>query len=88
KRGQVDGNGNIYILADKPPFIRKYTDGKLIKWWGYNGEVDGRIQDPVDLTLDRDGNIYVADEGREGPGRIQKFTPEGKLIWRLDGIPE
>jgi hypothetical protein len=37
----------------------------------------GQFYKPFDISLDSDGNVYVADSGNN---RIQKYSPEGELL--------
>jgi DNA-binding beta-propeller fold protein YncE len=52
-------------------------DGKFIKAFGSCGSDAGQFSRPSGITLDADGNVYVADSCNH---RIQKFDAEGKLL--------
>lgn len=52
--------------------------------WGENPEIRlelvhkfGQFYKPFDLSLDSNGNVYVADSGNH---RIQKFSPDGEFL--------
>jgi len=52
--------------------------------WGENPEVRlelvrkfGQFYKPFDISLDSNGNVYVADSGNH---RIQKYSPDGELL--------
>jgi len=49
--------------------------------FGGTGNEPGELYLPQGICLDQKGNLYVAETGN---GRIQKFTPDGKLIWTSD----
>lgn len=68
--------------ADSPldPILQFDTSGKLLKSFGR-----GLIVSPHKITLDRDGNVWVADNG-SAPGKghqVLKFSPDGKLLMSL-----
>ena len=45
--------------------------------FGRKGTQPGQFNNPHGIAIDSDGMIYVADNGND---RVQKFTPEGKLL--------
>lgn len=45
---------------------------------GRPGQAPGELQGPIDLTMDSARNVIVADTGNH---RVQKFGPDGSLIW-------
>ena len=47
---------------------------------GGPGTAPGKLNQPVDVTLDKSGNVIVADTGNN---RVQKFKPDGTLIWAV-----
>ncbi len=49
--------------------------------FGSQGSGNGQFDHPWDLTLDGDGNIYVADHYNH---RLQKFDPSGNFLSKLD----
>jgi DNA-binding beta-propeller fold protein YncE len=56
--------------------VQVYTaDGQFVRTWG-----KGDFQDPHQLRIDHEGNIWVADFGLH---IVRKFTPEGKLLLTL-----
>jgi len=70
----------VYVVeyGDKNDRVQKFKpDGTFIKAWGSFGVEPGEFQRPSGITLDSDGNVYVADAVNH---RIQKFDPEGKLL--------
>ncbi|WP_424357209.1 OmpL47-type beta-barrel domain-containing protein [Methanocella sp. MCL-LM] len=49
------------------------------KWGGY-GDGDGKLQNPMGITVDPSGEVYVADYGN---GRVQKFGSGGNFIQKF-----
>lgn len=54
--------------------------------FGSSGTGQGAFEDPRHITLDKEGNVYVADYGT---GRIQRFNTEGEFqsLFRLNAEP-
>lgn len=78
----MDGSGNIYVVDYNNHSIRKITPGGVVTTLAGNGTpgyVDGtgsaaRFRHPFGLTVDGQGNVYVADEENF---RIRKITAAG-----------
>jgi phage tail-like protein len=71
------GNHRIQIFSLKGLALRAIWGavdqyGKPAK-----GSGEGQFNQPADVAIDSQGNVYVADKGNK---RIQKFTKEGKFI--------
>jgi len=68
--------------ADSPfdPVLRFDPAGRLLKSFGR-----GMIVSPHKITVDRDGNVWVADNGSaRGKGQqVLKFSPDGSLLTSL-----
>ncbi|MBI3943089.1 MAG: NHL repeat-containing protein [Chloroflexi bacterium] len=58
---------------------------ELLAVWGIDdtGCGDVEFDNPEGLASDSQGNMYVADEANH---RVQKITPDGKLIYKIGGI--
>jgi uncharacterized delta-60 repeat protein len=78
----VDETGNIYVADSDNKIIRKITPQGLVTTLagiaGLEGNADGtnfaaRFRNPTDITLDDDGNIFVADSLND----IRKITSTG-----------
>jgi len=65
----INGSGNC---------VQKYdSQFKLLSSWGVSGSGNGQLSTPMDLALDDNGNVYVADAGNN---RIQKFDSQGQFL--------
>lgn len=83
-RSCVDREGNIYVADRDNHAIRKIsTDGivSTVAGTGTGGFKDGpvseaRFYQPIDVDVDNDGNLFVADNINH---RIRKITPDGMV---------
>ena len=75
----VTANGSIYIADGygNSRIMKFSPQGKFLFQWGTQGKNEGQFQIPHDLTLDKKGNVYVADRENK---RIQVFDSTGKFI--------
>jgi sugar lactone lactonase YvrE len=85
-------DGTVLIADTKNHLIRRIKDGQVTTFAGISlltdeaglpigALVDGpanaaSFNNPQDLTMDREGNIYVADTGNHA---IRKISPDGKV---------
>jgi sugar lactone lactonase YvrE len=79
----IDSDGNIYVADGGNNIIRKITPQGYISTFagtatvaGYDNNIPGKFNTPVGLTIDSDGNIYVADTENHV---IRKITPQGYI---------
>lgn len=77
----IDDSGNLYVADVANHRIRKITSEGIVSTLAgsVQGYADGtgtnaRFNTPIDLTLDQNGNVYVADAVNH---RIRKITPAG-----------
>jgi DNA-binding beta-propeller fold protein YncE len=83
-------DGAIYVIErchdnscagrSEPPILKYSPEGKLIAAFG-----QGQFVFPHGSTVDRQGNLWVADAaGADGKGhQILKFSPDGRVLMRL-----
>jgi peptidylamidoglycolate lyase len=60
----VDGTNARLLQFDR--------DGHLLYWWGTYGTQPGQFWEPHQVSVDPDGNLYIADSFG---GRTQKYRP-------------
>lgn len=72
---ELKGHNEYDIVVKLSPY--KYT---LKKCFGRRGSYSGQLSYAYDLTIDKQGYIYVADTGND---RIQKFSKDGYYISRV-----
>jgi tripartite motif-containing protein 2/3/tripartite motif-containing protein 71 len=71
-------NGNICVVDKENNRIKILRpDLTFFKTFGKKGNGEGQFQQPLGVTCDSTGKIYVADSGNH---RIQVFTDEGKFL--------
>lgn len=78
-------NGDFYVSDGyvNSRVIQYSRDGKYIRHWGRKGTGDGEFNLVHDVTLDKQGRVYVADRAN---GRIQVFDPTGKFLAKWEGV--
>jgi len=82
-KSAVDEQGNIYVADRDNHKVRKITpDGTVSTLAGStSGYADGvgtaaKFNQPLDVAVDKDGNVYVADNNNH---RIRKIAPDGTV---------
>ena len=78
----MDAQGNVYVADNGNYSIRKITPSGTVSTLAGNGTdgfvngllADARFSGPVDVALDRQENLYVADYGNNC---LRKITPAG-----------
>lgn len=80
----VSPQGLVYVTDTTRPGIGVYSaDGQLQGI--FNPKIgDGEVWQPLAITFDREGNLYVSDiSGKDH--RILAFSPDGKVLSQLQG---
>ena len=73
----VDRWGNVYVIDYSLCIVEKFSpNGSLILKFGSPGTGNGEFSNPLGITVDTNGYIYVSDD-LGSTGRIQKFTSDG-----------
>lgn len=68
----VDCDGYVYVLDRKADAVHKYTMNlTYLTSFGKLGSGNGQFNDPIDLDVDAENNLYVLDKGNL---RVQSFT--------------
>jgi DNA-binding beta-propeller fold protein YncE len=70
----ITDDQHLWISDGGTSRILKYDlKGKFLYGWGVNGGQPGQFRGPHQLTVDQDGNLYIAEVFN---GRVQKFRPK------------
>lgn len=89
----VDGTGNLYAAnypaypsENPPPGVIEYSPGASKPSCIYSGGID-----PINVTVDRSGNVYAADYNYDGSGYIDRYSQCGSSIgtkYAVGGAPQ
>jgi len=88
----ADADGNLYVLisSGSKGSVRKLNrEGETIAEWEAEPSPITSVSALRSITTDVDGNVYVMDSSwevsssLENSGSIQKFIPDGKLLFRI-----
>lgn len=82
----VAPDGKVYVSDSDNHRVQVFSsDGEFLREFGSSGSAPGEFTIPFDLSVDANGNVVVADDGLE---RITKFSPEGDVLWVVDGTTD
>lgn len=78
----VDQIGNIYVVQYL--FVEKYdSEGRFVMKWGGAGQGDGQFDFPLDIAVDRQGQVYISDTRNS---RVQKFDSKGQFLTKWGSL--
>jgi len=83
----VDKSGNVYVGDSGNYRVKKFdSEGRFIAQWGSPGSKDGQFETIGSIKVDSMGTVYVLDTdfGKWEHSGIQKFTPYGQFIGKLE----
>ena len=81
----VGPNGNVFVavggVGTRGATVRTFTSaGRQIGIWGEIGDGKGEFKNPRGIAVDRNGNVYVVDEGNH---QVLKFKTQGQFIKKI-----
>lgn len=83
-----DAAGHVYLVdtdhKNHSRVLKLSSTGDVLADWRVFEAVPSRDNGPDGITLDRDGNIFVVDHGRD---QILKLSPAGKVVTEFRGFP-
>ena len=75
---EVEAQGNIYVACSSSHAIKKYSDqGALLKTIASYGTANGQVRFPLDLSLDSEEKLWVADNEND---RVEQFDTAGNFV--------
>ncbi len=77
----IDGRGNLYVCdsgGQKKCIFKLDAIGRPVARYPIRQSGTGDLIEPVDMTVDEDGNVYVVDERGH---RVLKYSAEGKFLY-------
>lgn len=78
--GMALNGGKLYACDTVRRSIAVFDlDKRRLRHWTPAGE--GRLDTPINLAMDEDGPVYVADAGR---GQVLTYGPDGRYLGALD----
>jgi DNA-binding beta-propeller fold protein YncE len=79
-----DALGRLYIVdRAMHRVVVLGLDGKRLFEFGGRGNVNGRFNIPLDISIDAQGTVYVLDNGNF---RVQLFTPDGAYLSKFGTV--
>jgi len=82
----VDSSDNVYVVDMRACTVFKLDKtGKTLLKFGENGTKDGQFVYPFDVSLDKQGDIYVLDRGlgKTKHAVVEKFDSTGKFLLKI-----
>jgi hypothetical protein len=69
------GNNRVQVFTPVERFVRQF---------GSSGPGTGQFLSLFSVVVDDAGNVYATDD--QQPGVVTKFSPTGKVVWRIGGV--
>ena len=74
----INSKGQMIVVQGNGTCVSMLTpDGEKIQTFGSKGSENGQLSNAWGVTVDKDDNIYVADNSNH---RVQKFSSEGEFV--------
>ena len=71
------------MVDDENSRVQSFNEqGEYLSQFGAKGNLDHQLKSPLGLSVDRNGNIIVADKGNKV---IKTFSPNGQFLYKLGG---
>jgi len=71
----ITKDGYVWVVSGAGNRLAKYDmNGRLLTYWGMYGVFPGSFDDPHDLSLDAEGNLYVSIFSTQKVG-LEKYVP-------------
>ena len=90
----MDSDGNIYVTGRvrrsgggyNDFAVIKYNNSGIEQWKSYYDGPNSLDDDPIDITIDQNRNVYVRGERNPNGGShfkftVVKFTSDGAFVW-------
>ncbi len=81
----VDQHGFVYIANTGGSVVLKISPaGQVVARYGSHGSGDGQLDQPTDVAVDGEGNLYIMDTENR---RVQVWDREGRYLrqWSISG---
>ncbi len=72
----ADAGEHVYVL-DQDTIYKMNSSGDVLLKFAERGSGPGQLYEANGMSLDNNGNVYVADTGNH---RISKFSPDGRFL--------
>ena len=77
----INSKGQMLVVESNDVLVLT-PEGEKIQTFGRAGSGTGRLSNPWGVSVDKDDNIYIANNGNH---RIQKFNSEGEFMSAVGG---
>jgi outer membrane protein assembly factor BamB len=82
----VGDDGLVYVMDGGNHRVQVFQpDGTFVRHFGSFGTAPGQFMDPINLTVDPSGDVYLIDDAAQ---TVNKLDAHGTLIWSVGGPHE